>query len=484
MPERRPASDLKKQGIRALLWDLSGKFGAHSIGLIFSIFMARLLEPSDFGLLAMVMVYVGVAGVFSDVGLASALVQREKATQVHYSSVFYFNLASGALLTAITYFSADLIGRFYETAKLVPIAELMSISFLLGALGSVQAVKLRKELNYSALTKAGLFASIVSGCIGLVLALNGFGVYSLVAQALLMNGVRSFVLWYMSGWAPSLHFSIAAMSDLWGFGLRMFLASLLNAISSRLDILVIGKLFPVATLGYFDLANRLSSIVNRYTADSLMSVVFPVLSRIQSERDRFNTVVLQALRILSPIVFLVIGVLFLVSDQLIVLLYSEKWMSSAVYFKLLMLAGFAFPLNALLVNVLSSKGNSKGFLHMAVAKKLVFFANFITLFTWGIEAYLVGLIIVGLVSTSITLLYASREMRISILLLGSPIISQGLIFMLSLLVVVALKNNVSLDVMSSIPAEVLFFIFLFLVQNVLLKTESWRSVRAQLWPVT
>jgi O-antigen/teichoic acid export membrane protein len=467
-------SDLKSQGFRALLWDLSGKFGTHSVGLIFTIFLARLLEPSDFGLLAMVMVYVGIAGVFSDIGLASALVQREKLEQIHYSSVFYFNLATGVFLAAITYFSAGWIAAFYGNITLIPITEVMSLSFILSALGSVQAVKLRKELNYGALTRSALAASVISGVVGVVLALNGYGVYSLVAQVLIMSAVRSILLWGMSNWTPSFQFSLVAMKELWGFGARMFFASLLNAVSARLDILVIGKLFPAATLGYFDLAKRLSNLVNQYASDSLISVMFPVLSKLQHERDQFNAVVLQVLKMLSLIVFLVIGVLFLTSSEVITLLYSEKWQPTAEYLKLLMLGGFAFPLNALLVNVLSSKGNSKGFLRMAIVKKAIFFSNFLVFMKWGVEAFLVGLILVGIVNTAITLLFASREMRVSYFLLAKPIVSQGLIFTISLVFVVWMVSFMGLSFVTTLFAKIIFFVLLFLGMNIALRTESWQ----------
>lgn len=480
--EKEPVPDLKSQGVHALFWDLLGKLGGHGIGFLFTIFLARLLDPSDFGLIAMVMVYVGVAAIFTDAGLAGALVQRKNVGQIHYSSVFYFNLLAALSLAGLTYFSASSIALFYQNQDLLPIAQIMSASFVINALCSVQSVKLRKDLNYSALTKAGLCASLLGGIVGIVLALNGFGVYSLVAQSISTSAIRAVMIWLTCRWSPSAQFSYAALKQLWVYGFRMFLVSLMNAVSIRLDVLVIGKLFPAATLGYFDLAKRFSMLVNQYSSGSLMSVMFPVLSKIQSEHDRFKKTVCKTLDILSMLVFLIVGLLYLSSEHLIVFLYSEKWSPSVVYLKLLLLSGFAYPLNALLVNVLTSKGNSKAFLRMAIIKKIFFFLNIANFFIWGIEGYLIGLVFVGVINTSITIVYASREMDIRYAVLAKPIAYQACIFAFSLIFVLELRGVLSISFFANFATECLMFLFLFLTQNWLLKTESWRSVKDQVWP--
>ena len=254
-------NDLKSKAIKAFSWDFSGRLASQGTSFIVSIFLARLLEPSEFGLVAMVMVIIGMASVFSDIGLSGALIQRRRLLPVHYSSVFYFNVFAGSLLTGITYFAAGWIGTFYGNEALVPLAKILSPLFLINALSSVQATQLRKQLNYGVLVKAGFTASAVSGVIGIWMAYTGAGVWSLVAQSLSQGVIYNLLIWSFGRWVPSLSFSLKALMQLWGYGFRMFLSGLLDAIFTRLDFLIIGKMFLPQTLGFFERAKSLNLMV-------------------------------------------------------------------------------------------------------------------------------------------------------------------------------------------------------------------------------
>ena len=151
----------------------------------------------------MVMVIIGIAGIFGDMGLGSALIQRRRVLPIHYSSVFFFNIAIGALLTLLTYLSAPLIADFYDNQALVPLTQVISFAFVVGAFSAVQSTKLRKELNYALLTKVAFSASLVSGAAGISLAFYGAGVWSLVAQALTQGIIYNILIWMASHWKPS-----------------------------------------------------------------------------------------------------------------------------------------------------------------------------------------------------------------------------------------------------------------------------------------
>ncbi|KYJ86993.1 hypothetical protein AS592_00345, partial [Sulfurovum riftiae] len=407
----------------------------HGMGFIVTIFLARLLEPAEFGLIAMVMVIIGIAQVFTDVGLGSALIQRRRVLPVHYSSVFYFNIFIASILTLITFLSASWIGAFYNNNQLVSIAQVMSIAFLINAFSSVQATKLRKELNYTALTKANFTASLLSGIIGVFMALNDGGVWSLVTMTLSRGVIFNIYIWMVANWWPSLLFSFKALFQLWGFGFRIFLSGLLDAVFNKLDILIIGKLFTPATLGFFERAKSLDQMIVTYSSGSLMSVLFPVLSKIQNDLPRFQRIIIKALGVISFIVFLLLGMMYLISEELIVLLFSEKWIPSVEYFQLLLLSGFAYPISALLVNVLSSRGNSKAFLHLEIYKKIVFGVNLLVAFIWGIEGYLYGLVLASILAVYLNIIFASREIHLAITKFIHPIIMQMLITTLSVILV-------------------------------------------------
>lgn len=475
--------NLKQQGTKAFIWDFFGKMATHGMGFIVTIFLARLLEPSDFGLIAMIMVIIGIASVFTDVGLGAALIQRRRVRPIHYSSVFYFNVFIGSLLTIITYFSATWISEFYNNKELLPLTQVMSLSFLINAFSSVQSTRLRKELNYALLTKVGLISSLVSGGVGISLALLGFGVWSLVVQTLSAGIIYNILIWTAGHWKPSLEFSWKALTQLWGFGFRMFLSGMLDAIFTRLDFLIIGKLFPPETLGYFQRAKSLNGMVVRYSSGSLMAVLFPVLSKVQNDLPRFQNIIMKSLGIISFVVFLLLGGLYLISEELIILLFSDKWLPSVSFFKILVLSGFAYPISALLVNVLSSRGNSKAFLRLEIYKKLIASVNFMVLYFWGIEAFLYGLVVQATLGVSLNILFASREIILPFFSFVQPIVTQMAIAIVAVILTLFIIQNIELLGILMLMIKGSLFTLLYVLSNYILKTNSFEYFLEQTIPI-
>ena len=474
---------LKAQGTKAFIWDFFGKMTTYGMGFVVSIFLARLLEPSDFGLVAMVMVIIGMAAVFTDVGLGAALIQRRRVHPIHYSSVFYFNISVGFFLTLITYFSAYWISRFYHNEQLIPLAQVMSLSFIIGAFSSVQSTRLRKELNYALLTKIGLVSSVISGVTGISLAFWGAGVWSLVAQSLAQGIVYNILIWNAANWKPGLSFSWKALTQLWGFGFRMFLSGMLDAIFTRIDFLIIGKMFSAATLGYFQRSKSLNGMVIQYSSGSLMAVLFPILSKVQNDLPRFQNIVLKSLGIISFITFLLLGGLYLVSKELIVLLFSEKWLPSVDIFKILVLSGFAYPISALLVNVLSSRGNSKSFLRLEIYKKLIASVNFIVLYFWGINTFLYGLIVQASLAVSLNILFASREIKLPFFAFFKPIVMQMAIAIMAVFLTLSIAQNIESQDIIMLTIKGSVFTLFYVLINFIFKTSSWIYFLEQIMPI-
>ena len=471
--------NLKARGLNALIWDFFGKIARHGTTFIVTIFLARLLEPSEFGLIAMIMVIVMVAMVFTDVGLGGALIQRRRVLQVHYASVFYFNVFIGSVLALATFLSAHWISEFYENEQLVPITQVMSLLFIITAFSSVQINKLRKELNYAALAKADVSAAVLSGITGIALAFYGAGVWSLVAQAMSRGIFHNIFLWSASKWVPSLLFSFKALRQLWGFGFRMFLSASLEIIFTRLDIIIIGKLFSPAILGFFDQAKRLNEMIVQYSAGSIMAVLFPILSKVQKDMPRFQNIAIKTLGIISFVVFFLLGVMYLISEELIVLLFTEKWLPSVEYFKILVLSGFAYPVSALLVNILSSRGNSKAFLRLEIYKKILQGINLYVGFLWGIEGYLYGLLIVNIFGVSLNILFASREIKLPFLLFAKPMITQMIISIIAVWIVILFTKEIeTYGILMILMKSIIFTIFYFVI-NIVLNTSSYENFKDQ-----
>lgn len=475
--------NLKSKGAKAFVWDFFGRMARQGMGFVVTIFLARLLEPSDFGLIAMVMVIVGIAQVFSDIGLGGALIQRKRVLDVHYASVFYLNVAVGVLLALILFFSAEWVGAFYENEKLVPLAKVISLTFVLNAFSSVQVSKLRKELNFKVITKVSFFASFISGIVGISLAFFGAGVWSLVAQTLSAGLMFNIFIWYASDWRPSFLFSFKALKQLWGFGFHMFLVGVLDAAFSRLDYIVIGKLFTPTDLGFYQRAKSLNAMLVQYSAGSLMTVMFPVLSKIQTNLQRFQNIVIKLLDSINFITFLLFGGMYLISEELIVLLFSEKWLPSVEYFKILVLSGFGFPIAALLANILQSRGNSKAFLHMAIFRKTVFTINLYVGFLWGIEGYLYGLIVVAVLNVGIAIYMSAREISLSPFVFIKPLMAQMTLTVIVVYITMFAVQGMDLSYISSLLIKGSLFTFLYFLINWLLKTSAYLAIMEQVMPI-
>ena len=474
---------LKAKGIKAFMWDLGGKLSIQGMGFIITIILARLLEPSDFGLIAMIMVVIGITQVFTDVGLGGALIQRRKLLPIHYSSVFYFNILIATCLTLITYFSADLIATFYDNRALTPLTQSISFLFIISALSSVQAIRLRKQLNYTLLTKVSFISSLLSGVIGVLLAVNGAGVWSLMVQVILQGIFYNLIIWNYSEWKPSLAFSFKALKQLWKFGFRMFLSGVLDAVFTRLDFLIIGKVFSASTLGYFQLAKQFNSLVIKYSSGSLMAVMFPLLSQVQKDLPRFRNIILKSLNILCFVVFLLLGCLYLTAEELVIFLFTDKWLPSVEYMQILILSGFGIPISSLLVNVLSSRGNSKAFLNLEILKKSLHVFNFINAYYNGIEMYLYGLILVTIFSVSLNIIFAKTELKMSAFVFFKPIVIQMLIGVIATIATYQINDFLTTSMLLGFIIKSTLFTFLFLSINMILRTESFNEVRNQVYPI-
>ncbi len=471
--------DLKQKGTKAFMWDFSGKFVSHGMSFIVSIILARLLEPSDFGLIAIIMVIVGIASIFSDTGLGAALIQRKKSHHIHYSSVFYFTLFVSFLLTAITYFSASYIGNFYENKALIPLVQVASLIFILNGLSSVQNIRLSKDLNYETLTKISLTSSFISGLVGISLAFLGAEIWSLIVQILTRSAMHAILIWNNTKWTPKFEFSWKALKQLWHFGFRTFIAGMLDSIFSKLDFLIIGKIYNSEVLGFFQRSKSLNNMVIEYSSSSLMAVLFPLLSNIQNDTLRFQRLIITFLGVIIFTTFFLLGNLYLVSEELIVGLYTEKWLPAVDYFKLLLLSAFGYPVSVILVNVLLSRGKSKEFLRLTIYKKIIFAINLYVGFLYGIDGYLYGLIIVTLISIFLNSIYASRELSLPLFGLLAPVLIQIPITIASVIFTNLIISTLNIESLLIVIFKIITFSITYYLLNSVFKTDALRHFKYQ-----
>ncbi len=364
-------TSLKQRTFKAIVWDLLGRFLTQGSSFILTIILARLLAPEEFGIVAMAMAFISISNVFIDFGFSSALIQNQNNSSLTYSSVFYFNVFAGLIITSVIFLLAPFIGQFYHDESIVSLVRWLSLVFLFNSFNRVQNTILTKELNFKSLSLRLLIASVLGGIGGVILAYHDFGVYSLVFQTLTTALFSTILLWSTSSWKPDLNFSFSEVKKLIGFSSFAFFERLINNIFMRLDVLLIGKIFTPLTVGFYTRASSLKDQVTKYSSTSITRVFYPVLSSLQSDEAEFKRIYF---RLISVIVFLsfgLSGILFILGEDIIIFLFGIKWMPSVLMFKLLVLTSCNQPLNSMMWNAIMSKGKSKENFYFGLLKKSV-----------------------------------------------------------------------------------------------------------------
>jgi O-antigen/teichoic acid export membrane protein len=338
---------------------------------VVSIFLARLLDPEDFGLVAMAMAFITIANVFVDVGFSAALIQRNDNTDKTYSSIFYFNIFAGATLTVLTYFAAPLIGNFYENQEVTDLTRWLSLMFLFNSFNRVQHAILNKNLEIKKQTVRSFSASVISGVAGVLAAYAGYGVYSLVVQTLTFAVMSTILIWSITDWRPSLYFSYAEIKKLLGFSLYAFFERVLNNIFIRLDVLLLAKLFSPLTVSFYTRASTLKDFVTKYSSASIIRVLFPVLSHLKDDHKAYENVYFRMFSIIALFSYLLTGVLYFMGSEVIILLFGNKWTATIPIFQILILSSCNIPLNSLMWNAMMSKGKAKENFYFGTVKKLI-----------------------------------------------------------------------------------------------------------------
>ncbi|MFC0607193.1 lipopolysaccharide biosynthesis protein [Rufibacter quisquiliarum] len=458
--------------LKGIYWDFLEKVLNQGIGLIVSIILARLLSPEDFGFLSMVMVIVTFANAFMDMGFSTALVQKQEITEEQYSTVFYLNLMVGLLLSVLIFASSGMVSDFYGEPSLAPLIQGISPVFLLNAFALIQTSKLLKAIDLKPLAIYRGIAVAVSGAIGIAMAYLGYGVWSLVAQSLLNTIIFTLLLWLFSPWQPTWTFNLSSVRELWAFGSKIFLPTVLENIFSRLDVFIIGKIFNASSLGYYTRAQSLNSLVVHYSSGSITKVFFSVISRHQHDIGKVVSVYKKSLVTVSFLAFILLSILYVSADHIILLLFTSKWSQSIVYFRIMLLGGFAYPLSSIMVNLISGRGNSSAFLKLDMIKKSILLLVFIIGFQMGITAYLYGMVIFYFISVLVNMLFVSRDISLSMGTQARMIVPYFLLAFISGFAAMQIKTYLLLPRILMLGLEASTILFLYIGLNLIFRTEA------------
>jgi O-antigen/teichoic acid export membrane protein len=473
-------STLKEKSIKGLFWDFSGRIGLQGVGFVVSIVLARLLAPEEFGILAIITVFINLANVFLDFGFGVALIQKQDVREEHFSAVFYLNLVMGLLLSAVVFFLAPVVGRFYDKEILVSVTRLMALGISISSFGQVIRARLQRELNFKPISLATIYAAVISGIIAMAMAWRGFGVWSLAVQSIVLQLLTVVFLFHFCKFKINLRFNRTALAELWPFSSKLFFSGLLDTIFFNLDSLIIGKLISPATLGYYHRAKSLENFGFRYTASTIASVLLPGLSSLQNDPAKFREAVMKVFHLLSFVSFLMCGLFLVGGREIIIILFSAKWEPSVIMFQILIAGAFASQIYTLFYNVLLSSGNSKKYLYLNIIHKTLLFINFyLIVITDDLTIYLFGFTAIRILLYFLGLIVVSKQLNLKNKLLNQTVIYL-FIYILSLFIVYKLVDIINIESLYlNLSISCLSFLISFVVIVWLINRENLHFISSE-----
>ncbi|MBN7817590.1 lipopolysaccharide biosynthesis protein [Algoriphagus pacificus] len=399
---------LKKKTLNGLFWSFTQQFSVQGSSILVSIILARILLPSDFGLIGMLSVFIALGNSLIDSGLTSSLIRTVDADQTDFSTVFFLNLMGSLIVYTAMFFSAPLISNFFEQPLLIDIIRVYCLSFIISAFSGVQRTRMTKQMDFKTQLKIVLPSVIISGLVGIVLAYQDFGVWALVYMTLTQHLFAAFQFWFHSNWKPSWVFSMSKLKYHFEFGYKITLSGILNSVFSNIYNVAIGKYFSVAELGYYTRADSLKQIPVQNISTSLSKVTFPMFSEIQDDNERLKNIYK---RLMQQVLFWLMPVMTLASilaEPLFRFLLTEKWLPAVPFFQILCFIGIMYPIHSYNLNILKVKGRSDLYLKLEIIKKSLTTIGLFAAISFGIFGLLWVQVILNILAFLINSHYSGR----------------------------------------------------------------------------
>ncbi len=365
------SESLKSKTVKGVGWSFADSLGSQGITFIVGLVLARMLTPAEYGLIGIILIFVNIFNSIVNSGFSAALIRKKDATDDDYSTVFITNMAISVVLSIALFFSAPLIADFFNQPQLDALSKAMSCIVIINALGLVQFTILTKRIDFKTHTKISLIASISSGIIGIFMAFAGYGVWSLVGQQISRQLLNTLLLWLYNKWIPKMHFSTKSFKELFGFGWKLLVSSLIDVAWRDIYQVIIGKCYSPATLGQYTRANQFGSLFSSNLTSIIQRVSYPVLSSIQDDKDRMKQAYRRVIKVTMLVTFVFMLGLAAIAKPMILVLIGDQWLIAAIFLPIICLQMMLYPLHAINLNMLQVQGRSDLFLRLEIIKKAI-----------------------------------------------------------------------------------------------------------------
>ena len=385
--------------LSSFIWKFLERFGTVGIQFILQIFLARLLSPEDYGAIALITVFITIANVFVQSGFNTALIQQKQVLEEDYSSVFWISMLVASVCYIFIFLFSPFIAEFYNMPILKSVLRVLALTLFFGAYNSIQVAKISREFKFKNLFFSSLIAIIISGVLGIVLALYKFGVWALVFQQLSNQLIISFVLYFRVNWKLKLMVNMDRVRVLFNFGSKLLLSSLIDVIYNNIYSLVIGKVYDSSTLGYYNRADQFPNLIVYNVNGSIQSVILPALSEYQDDKPKVKEMVRKAMSVSSFLVFPLMMGMAICAEPIVSLILTDKWLPCVPYLQILCLSYMLWPIHTANLQAINALGRSDIYLKLEVIKKIIGIISLLISLPFGVIVMVYMKLVTGIIST-------------------------------------------------------------------------------------
>lgn len=408
------SENLKAKTAKGVGWGFADNILGLGITAAANIILARILSPADFGIIGMTAIFMTLSTSLVDSGFTGALTRKKDAVKADFDTVFYFNLAVSCLLYAVLFFCSPFIARFFKEPILVPVIRILGISLVINAFGIVQKIILVRRIDFRTQAWISLVSSFAAAVAAVVMAFYGFGVWSLVVLQVGKLAVNTILLWSVSKWYPGLCFSRKSFRDMFSFGGRLLITSIISAIWSEMYSFIIGKMYSSSVLGQYSRADKVKNMVTSNVSSVMQKVSYPVLASIQDEGERQINVYRKILKTTVLISFTAVFGVWAVAGPFILTFFGDQWLPAVGYLRIMCFSGLFLPLMMCSANVINADGRSDITLVLEILKTVMGLIPVVFGIIFSVEALLWSMVGVSFILFVVHAAYVSKVIHYSV----------------------------------------------------------------------
>jgi O-antigen/teichoic acid export membrane protein len=415
-------SSLKEKTAKGLFWGGMSNGIQQLLGLVFGIFLARLLSPSDYGLVGMLAIFSALADAIPESGLGMALINKKEIRREDCNAVFWVNMALAAFCYLLMFFMAPLIARFFHTPELVLLARCSFLVFLISSAAIVPAALLQKELRIKERAISNIVSMTMSGLVGIWLAYRGFGYWTLVIQSFVYSTLMTVLYWYFSEWRPSFKVNLQPVKEMYGFAVRILVTNVVDIVNTNFFSVVLGRLYTKNEVGYYNQANKWSLMGSSLIRGMVNSVAQPVLVEVSDSNERQHRVFRRIVRFTAFVSFPAMLGLAFIAPELITITITEKWLPSAEMLQILCLGSAFIPLSHVFSSLVISKGRSSAYMWCKVSLCILLFISMLLVYPYGIRWMIITYSIINMFWVGVWFLLVRKDIQYSFMQLAGDLI--------------------------------------------------------------